>query len=131
MTMDYKQFQEWLSGIDQHSPAQWQQSEAVFPGASDTSASLAAVEASVGEDRQCAHCGTPGAVSRGKARGLSKWDDRFPAICKPRGITASSGELISAKEKLCDTTQSKSPHRRLKAEHFKRRFFGHIRVEFS
>ena len=41
MTMDYKQFQEWLSGIDQLSPA--------FLGASDTSASLAAVKASEAE----------------------------------------------------------------------------------
>ena len=73
MTMDYKRFQEWLSGIEQLSPAQRQQAEAVFPGASDRSASLAAVEASVGEDRQCPHCGTPGAVSRGKARGLRRY----------------------------------------------------------
>ena len=71
--MDYKRFQEWLSGIEQLSPAQRQQAEAVFPGASDRSASLAAVEASVGEDRQCPHCGTPGAVSRGKARGLRRY----------------------------------------------------------
>ena len=28
MTMDYKLFQEWLSGIDQLSPAQRQQAEA-------------------------------------------------------------------------------------------------------
>ena len=73
MTMDYKRFQEWLSGIEQLSPAQRQQAEAVFLGASDRSASLAAVEASVGEDRQCPHCGTPGAVSRGKARGLRRY----------------------------------------------------------
>ena len=32
MTMDYKQFQEWLSGIEQLSPAQRQQAEAVFLG---------------------------------------------------------------------------------------------------
>ena len=73
MTMDYKQFQEWLSGIEQLSPAQRQQAEAVFMGGSEASASLAAVEASVGEDRQCPHCGTPGAVSRGKARGLRRY----------------------------------------------------------
>ena len=71
--MDYKQFQEWLSGIEQLSPAQQQQAEAVFPVASDTSASLAAIEASVGEDRQCPYCGTPGAVSRGKARNLRRY----------------------------------------------------------
>ena len=81
MTMDHNQFQEWLSGIEQLSPAQRQQAEAVFLGASDTSASLAAVEASVGEDRQCPHCGTPGAVSRGKARGLRRYQ------CKGRKKT--------------------------------------------
>ena len=49
--MDHKQFQEWLSGIDHHSPAQRQQTEAVFLGDTETSASLAAIEAAVGEDR--------------------------------------------------------------------------------
>ena len=48
-------FQEWLSGIDHHSPAQRQQTEAVFLGDTETSASLAAIEAAVGEDRQCPH----------------------------------------------------------------------------
>ena len=40
--MDHKQFQEWLSGIDHLSPAQRQQTEAVFLGDTETSASLAA-----------------------------------------------------------------------------------------
>ena len=71
--MDHKQFQEWLSGIDHHSPAQRQQTEAVFLGDTETSASLAAIEAAVGGDRQCPHCGTPGAISRGKARGLRRY----------------------------------------------------------
>ena len=71
--MDHKQFQEWLSGIDHLSPAQRQQTEAVFLGDTETSASLAAIEAAVGEDRQCPHCGTPGAISRGKARGLRRY----------------------------------------------------------
>ena len=71
--MDHKQFQEWLSGIDHFSPAQRQQTEAVFLGDTETSASLAAIEAAVGEDRQCPHCGTLGAISRGKARGLRRY----------------------------------------------------------
>ena len=71
--MDHKQFQKWLSGIDQLSPAQRQEAEAVFSGGSQASASLAAIEASVGEDRPCPHCGTPGAISRGKARGLRRY----------------------------------------------------------
>ena len=71
--MDHKQFQEWLSGIDHLSPVQRQQTEAVFLGDTETSASLAAIEAAVGEGRQCPHCGTPGAISRGKARGLRRY----------------------------------------------------------
>ena len=43
--MDHKQFQDWLSGIDHLSPAQRQQTEAVFLGDTETSASLAAIEA--------------------------------------------------------------------------------------
>ena len=71
--MNNQQFQEWLLGPDHLSPAQWQQTEAVFPGDTETSASLAAIEAAVGEDRQCPHCGTPGTISRGKARGLRRY----------------------------------------------------------
>ena len=76
--MDHKQFQDWLSGIDRLSPAQRQQAEAVFPGDAETSALLAAVEATVGKDRvgedcPCRHCGTPGTISRGKARGLRRY----------------------------------------------------------
>ena len=43
--MDHRQFQEWLSGIDHLSPAQRQQTEAVCLGDTETSASLAAIEA--------------------------------------------------------------------------------------
>ena len=71
--MDHKQFQDWLSGIDHLSPAQRQEAETVFMGVSEASSSLAAIEASVGESRQCPHCGTPGAISRGKARGLRRY----------------------------------------------------------
>ena len=65
-------------GIDRLSPAQRQQAEAVFPGDAETSALLAAVEATVGKDRvgedcPCRHCGTPGTISRGKARGLRRY----------------------------------------------------------
>ncbi len=72
--MDHnKQFQEWLSWIDELSPAQRQQAEAGLSGGSEASASLAAIEGSVDEDRRCPHCGTPGAISRGKARGLRRY----------------------------------------------------------
>ena len=71
--MDHKQFQEWLSGIEGLSPAQRQQAQAVLLGEAEPSASLAAIEARVAEDREYPHCGTPGAVSRGKTRGLRRY----------------------------------------------------------
>ncbi len=71
--MDHKQFQEWLPGPDHLGPARRQQAEAVCLGDTETSASLAAIEAAVGEDRQCPHCGAPGAISRGRARGLRRY----------------------------------------------------------
>ena len=73
ITMDHRQFQEWLSRIDQPGPAQRQQAEAGLSGGPEASASLAAIEDSVGEGRRCLHCGTPGAISRGKARGLRRY----------------------------------------------------------
>ena len=71
--MDHKQFQDWLSVVDCLSPAQKQQAQAVLLGEAEPSASLEAIEARVAEDRQCPHCGTKGAVSRGKARGLRRY----------------------------------------------------------
>ncbi len=71
--MDHKKFQEWLSGIDDLSSAQRHQAETVFLDGSEETSSLAAIEARVEEDRQCPHCNTPGAISRGKARGLRRY----------------------------------------------------------
>ena len=79
--MNHKQFQAWLSQVDQLSTAQRKEAGAVLSGGSRASASLAAIEAGVGEDRRCPHCGTPGAVSRGKARGLRRYQ------CKGCGKT--------------------------------------------
>ncbi len=89
--MDHKQYQEWLSGIDRLSPAQRREAEAVLSGGSQASAWLAATEAAVGEDRRCPHCGTPGAVSRGKARGPRRYQ------CKGCGRTfnAATGTPLS------------------------------------
>ncbi len=89
--MDHKQFQEWLSGIEQLSAAQRQEAEAVFAGGPQASASLAALEASVGEDRRCPHCGTPGAISRGKARGLRRYRCKG---CK-KTFDAASGTALA------------------------------------
>ncbi len=89
--MDHEQYREWLSGIDRPGPAQRKEAEAVPSGGSRASASPAAVEAAVGEDRRCPHCGTPGAGSRGKARGLRRYQ------CKGCGRTfnAATGTPLS------------------------------------
>lgn len=71
--MDHKEFQALLSGIDGLSLAQRQLAQAVLLGGSEPSASLAVIEARVAEDRECPHCGTLGAVSRGTARGLRRY----------------------------------------------------------
>ncbi len=76
MSMDNEQFQCWLAGIDSLSAAQRREAEAVFSGRTGSGSSLAAVELAVDADRHCPHCGKPGAVSRGKARGLRRYSAR-------------------------------------------------------
>ena len=71
--MDHKQFQEWVSGIDWLTPEQKQLAQTVQPGEADWSVSLEAIEAKVSENRQCPRYGTPGALSRGRARGLWRY----------------------------------------------------------
>ena len=71
--MDHSQFQEWLSCIDSLSETQKQQAQAVLLGETEASASLMAIEARVAEERKCPHCYTSGAVSRGMARGLRRY----------------------------------------------------------
>ena len=89
--MDNKGFQKWLSAIDSLSSDQLQKAKAVLSGESQSSASLAAIEASVGEERRCPHCQATGAISRGKARGLRRYQ------CKGCGKTfnAATGTPLS------------------------------------
>ncbi len=60
-------------------------------GQPDAVLSLAAVEATVEEDRRCPHCSAPGAISRGRARGLRRYQ------CKGCGRTfnAATGTPLS------------------------------------
>ena len=90
--MNHKQFQAWLAQVDQLGAAQRREAEAVLSGGSQASASLAAIEAGVGEDRRCPHCGTPGAVSRGKAgkRGLSSEPVPVLVAADRSGMTISA-----------------------------------------
>ena len=71
--MEHKQFQNWVSGVDALSQGQRQQTQGLLSGVSDENASLMAIEARLAETRQCPHCNTAGAVSRGMARGLRRY----------------------------------------------------------
>ena len=68
--MDHMQFQNWVSGIDGLSPPQREQTQDLLSGVTGENASLMAIEAQLEETRQCPHCNTPGAISKGMARGL-------------------------------------------------------------
>ena len=91
--MDHASFQEWLANIEQLSSMQYQQAKTAFSGGpyEMEAASLAAIEASVGDDRKCRHCGAPGAISRGKSRGLRRYQ------CKAcnRTFNAATGTPLS------------------------------------
>ena len=54
MILDHASFQEWMASIEQLGSMQYQQAEAVLSGGSEEmeAASLAAIEASVGDDRK-------------------------------------------------------------------------------
>ena len=71
--MDRSQFQEWLSSMDWLSPEQKQQAQDLLLGEPEAVPSLDVIEARMAENRQCPHCDAPGAVSRGRARGLRRY----------------------------------------------------------
>ena len=69
--MDHNQFQEWLSGVDGLGRAERLQLQGVLLGQTEAGVLLEAIEARLAENRQCPHCNTPGAISRGTARGAT------------------------------------------------------------
>ena len=88
--MDHTQFQDWLSDIDGLSSQQKSAAKSVLSGETEAIASLAAIEARLAETRQCPHCGTPGAVSKGMARGLRRYQCK---ACK-KTFNAATGTAI-------------------------------------
>ena len=66
--LEHKQFQNWVSSVDELSERQ--QTQGLLSGVTDENASLMAIEARLAETRLCPHCNTAGAVSRGMARGV-------------------------------------------------------------
>ena len=79
--MDDKGFQVWLSAARRLTRAQRREALAVLSGRSEGEASKAAIELGVDEARRCPHCASEGAVSRGMARGLRRYQ------CKDCGRT--------------------------------------------
>ena len=77
--MDHTQFQDLLSSIDGLSSQQKLALKSVLSGETEAAASLAAIEARLAETRQCPHCGTPGAVSKGVD--FAWWVPYFLAHC--------------------------------------------------
>jgi len=71
--MEQERFQEWLSKLDGISPSQRRQLVASLEAGAVQTSSLSAIDVSVGEDRRCPHCAVLRAISRGKARGLRRY----------------------------------------------------------
>ena len=118
--MDIGGFQVWLSAAR----AQRREALAVLSGRSEGEASKAAIELGVDEARRCPHCAREGAVSRGMARGLRRYQCKgcgrtFNALTgtplsglhhKERwlsfGASLAKGETVKASAARCDVAVS-------------------------
>ena len=122
--MDVKGFQVWLSAARGLTRAQRREVLAVLSGRSEGAASKAAIELGVDEARRCPHCASEGAVSRGMARGLRRYQCKgcgrtFNALSgtplsglhhKERwlsfGASLAKGETVKASAARCDVAVS-------------------------
>ena len=122
--MDIKGFQVWLSAARGLTRAQRREALAVLSGRSEGEASKAAIELGVDEARRCPHCASEGAVSRGMARGLRRYQCKgcgrtFNALSgtplsglhhKERwlsfGASLAKGETVKASAARCDVAVS-------------------------
>ena len=122
--MDVKGFQVWLSAARGLTRAQRREALAVLSGRSEGAASKAAIELGVDEARRCPHCASEGAVSRGMARGLRRYQCKgcgrtFNALTgtplsglhhKERwlsfGASLAKGETVKASAARCDVAVS-------------------------
>ena len=122
--MDGKGFQVWLSAARGLTRAQRREALAVLSGRSEGEASKAAIELGVDEARRCPHCASEGAVSRGMARGLRRYQCKgcgrtFNALTgtplsglhhKERwlsfGASLAKGEAVKASAARCDVAVS-------------------------
>ena len=84
-----------ILAISRLSPAQKQQVQSVLQGETEAVALLEAIEGKLAERRMCPRCDTPGAVSRGKARGLRRYKCK---ACK-RTFNAATGTVLQGVHK--------------------------------
>ena len=114
----------WLSAARGLTRAQRREALAVLSGRSEGEASKAAIELGVDEARRCPHCSSEGAVSRGMARGLRRYQCKgcgrtFNALSgtplsglhhKERwlsfGASLAKGETVKASAARCDVAVS-------------------------
>ena len=124
--MDGKGFQVWLSAARGLTRAQRREALAVLSGRSEGEASKAAIELGVDEARRCPHCASEGAVSRGMARGLRRYQCKgcgrtFNALTgtplsglhhKERwlsfGASLAKGETVKASAARCDVVSPRA-----------------------
>src|SRR3954451_4243379 len=105
--MDVAAFRAWLSGVVDLKAEQRQELDAVLSGRDGEAEVAAALDACVRDDRQCPHCGTPGAVKRGRANGLRRYR------CKARGkrfnaLTGTPLARLRLKERWLEFTRTLS-----------------------
>jgi transposase-like protein len=105
--MDVAAFRAWLSGVVDLTAEQRQELDLVLSGRDGEAEVAAAIDACVREERQCPHCGTPGAVKRGRANGLRRYR------CKSCGksfnaLTGTPLARLRLKERWLDFTHSLS-----------------------
>ena len=93
--MDHKKYQNWVSGIDELTPPQKEQAQDLMLGVTGENASLMAIEAQLEESRQCPHCKASGAVSKGMARGMRRYQCK---ACK-KTFNAATGTALQGLHK--------------------------------
>ena len=93
--IDHKKYQGWVSGIDELSLPQKEQTQDLLSGVTGENASLMAIETQLAETRQCPHCNTAGAIAKGVKRGLRRYQCK---ACK-KTFNAATGTALQGLHK--------------------------------
>src|SRR3954468_14440940 len=105
--MDVAAFRAWLSGVVDLTAEQRQELDLVLSGRDGEAEVAAAIDACVRDERQCPHCGTPGAVKRGRANGLRRY--RCKACGKSfNALTGTPLARLRLKERWLEFTRTLS-----------------------